>query len=59
MPKYVIEREIPRAGKLFPDELHGISGRSCRVLQKLGPEMQWVHSYVTGEKRLRLCATMF
>lgn len=50
MPKYVIEREIPGAGKLSKDELRSISAKSCGVLQKLGPEIQWVHSYVTDDK---------
>ncbi len=50
MPKYVIEREIPNAGKLTPQELKGISQTSCGVLNKLGPQIQWVHSYVTGDK---------
>lgn len=50
MPKYVIEREIPGAGKLTAQELHGISQTSCGVLQKLGPQIQWLHSYVTGDK---------
>jgi hypothetical protein len=50
MPKYVIEREVPGAGKLSPAELQGISQTSCGVLRKLGPEIQWVHSYVTGDK---------
>jgi hypothetical protein len=50
MPKYVIEREIPGAGKLSPAELHDISGKSCSVLQKLGPAIQWVQSYVTDDK---------
>jgi hypothetical protein len=50
MPKYVIEREIPGAGKLSADELQGISQESCDVLRKLGPEIQWVHSYVTDDK---------
>ena len=50
MPKYVIEREIPGAGKLTADELKGISQKSCSVLNKLGPQVQWVHSYVTGDK---------
>lgn len=47
---YVIEREIPNAGKLTPAELKGISQKSCSVLNELGPKIQWVHSYVTGEK---------
>ena len=50
MPKYVIEREIPGAGKLTPQELQGISQKSCSVLGKLGPQIQWQHSYVTGDK---------
>ncbi len=50
MPKYVIEREIPGAGKLSAAELQAISQKSCGVLQKLGPQIQWVHSYVTGDK---------
>ena len=50
MPKYVIEREIPGAGKLSPEQLKGISQTSCGVLSKMGPQIQWVHSYVTGDK---------
>ena len=50
MPKFLIEREIPGAGKLSPKELQGISQKSCSVLQKLGPQIQWVESYVTGDK---------
>ncbi|MEK6283612.1 MAG: DUF4242 domain-containing protein [Acidobacteriota bacterium] len=50
MPKYVIEREIPGAGNLSPQELQGISQKSCSVLRNLGPEIQWLHSYVTGDK---------
>jgi cell division inhibitor SulA len=50
MPKYVIEREIPGAGSLSSDELHGISQKSCGVLRELGSEIQWLHSYVTGDK---------
>jgi len=50
MQKYVIEREIPGAGKLTPQELQGISQTSCGVLQKLGPQIQWLHSYVTDDK---------
>jgi cell division inhibitor SulA len=50
MPKYLIEREIPGAGKLSPHELQAISQKSCSVLQQLGPQIQWVHSYVTGDK---------
>ncbi|HEY2980446.1 MAG TPA: DUF4242 domain-containing protein [Anaerolineales bacterium] len=50
MPKYVIEREIPGAGKLTPQQLQAISQKSCGVLNKLGPQIQWLHSYVTGDK---------
>ncbi|HZW08661.1 MAG TPA: DUF4242 domain-containing protein [Phycisphaerales bacterium] len=50
MPKYVIERDIPSAGDLTPDQLRAISQTSCSVLRDLGPEIQWVHSYVTADK---------
>ena len=50
MPKYLIEREIPGAGQLTADELHGISQKSCSVLNTLGPQIQWVQSYVTDDK---------
>ena len=50
MPKFVIEREIPNAGKLSPEELRGISQKSCGVLRNLGPQIQWVQSYVTDDK---------
>jgi hypothetical protein len=50
MPKFLIEREIPGAGSLSPQELQGISQTSCAVLRKMGPEIQWVQSYVTGDK---------
>jgi hypothetical protein len=50
MPKYVIERELPGAGKLTPEELKAISQKSCAVLRQLGPQIQWVHSYVTDDK---------
>ena len=50
MPKFVIEREIPGAGDLSPEQLHTISQTSCGVLQKMGPRIQWLHSYVTGDK---------
>jgi hypothetical protein len=50
MPKYVIEREIPGAGKLSAAELKAISQKSCGVLSGMGPSIQWVHSYVTGDK---------
>jgi hypothetical protein len=50
MPKYVIEREIPNAGQLSAQELQAISQKSCGVLSKLGPQIQWVQSYVTDDK---------
>lgn len=50
MPKYVIEREIPNAGKLSPQELQAISQKSCGILRKLGPQVQWVESFVTDDK---------
>jgi hypothetical protein len=50
MPKFVIEREIPGAGKLTPEQLKAISQTSCGVLGKLGTQIQWVHSYVTTDK---------
>lgn len=50
MPKYVIEREIPGAGDLSPQDLQGIAQKSCNVLQNLGPQIQWVESYVTADK---------
>ena len=50
MPKYVIERELPGAGNLTGDEVKGISQKSCGVLKDLGPEIQWVQSYVTDDK---------
>ncbi|PYT17908.1 MAG: DUF4242 domain-containing protein [Acidobacteria bacterium] len=50
MPKYVIEREIPGAGKLSSKELQAISQKSCSVLREMGPQIQWVHSYVTDDK---------
>jgi len=50
MKTYVIEREIPGAGKLTPEQLKGISQTSCGVLKEMGPSIQWVHSYVTGNK---------
>ena len=50
MPKYVIEREMPGAGNLTPEQLQAASHTSCGVLRELGPEIQWVHSYVTGDK---------
>ena len=50
MPRYVIEREIPGAGELSAAELQGISQKSCGVLQEMGPQIQWDHSYVTDDK---------
>lgn len=50
MPKYVIERELPGAGSLSAAELKAISQKSCGVLRTLGSEIQWIHSYVTGDK---------
>ena len=50
MPKYVIERELPGAGKLSSQEVQAISQKSCGVLRSMGPHIQWLHSYVTGDK---------
>jgi uncharacterized protein DUF4242 len=50
MPKYVIEREIPGGGKLTQEQIAGISQKSCGVLKNLGPQIQWLHSYVTDDK---------
>jgi hypothetical protein len=50
MPKFLIEREIPGAGDLTAEQLQGISQKSCGVLQSMGPQIQWVQSYVTGDK---------
>lgn len=50
MPKYVIEREIPEAGKLSAEQLQAISQKSCGVLNQMGPQIQWVQSYVTDDK---------
>jgi hypothetical protein len=50
MPKFVIEREIPGAGQLSPEQLQAISQKSCSVLRELGPQIQWVQSYVTDDK---------
>jgi len=50
MPKFLIEREIPGAGNLSPQELQGVAQTSCSVLQNLGPQIQWVQSFVTGDK---------
>ena len=50
MPKYLIERELPGAGKLSPADLQAVSQKSCSVLRDLGPQIQWVQSYVTDDK---------
>ncbi|HEU4597024.1 MAG TPA: DUF4242 domain-containing protein [Pyrinomonadaceae bacterium] len=50
MPKFIIEREIPGAGDLSGEELRAISQKSCGVLREMGPQIQWVESYVTGDK---------
>jgi Protein of unknown function (DUF4242) len=50
MPKFVIEREIPGAGKMTPDQLHGVADKSCGVVRAMGPDIQWVQSYVTDDK---------
>jgi hypothetical protein len=50
MPKYVIERELPGAGNLSKEQLQGVSQTSCNVLTELGPEIEWLHSYVTDDK---------
>ena len=50
MPKFVIERDIPGAGRLSPQELHAISQKSCGVLNAMGPQIQWVQSYVTDDR---------
>jgi hypothetical protein len=50
MPKFVIERDIPEAGKLSVPQLQAVSQKSCGVLREMGPQIQWVHSYVTDDK---------
>ncbi|MEQ1816205.1 MAG: DUF4242 domain-containing protein [Nitrosomonas sp.] len=50
MPKYIIEREIPGAGSLTPQDLQAISQKSCNVLSNMGPRIQWLESYVTDDK---------
>lgn len=50
MPKFIIEREIPGAGKLSQEELQAISQKSCGVLDKMGTQIQWIESYVTDDK---------
>jgi hypothetical protein len=50
MPKFLIERNVPGAGNLSAQQLHGIAQTSCNVLQALGPQIQWVQSFVTGDR---------
>ncbi len=50
MPRFIIEREIPGAGSLSPQELQAISQKSCGVLRDMGPQVQWVQSHVTADK---------
>lgn len=50
MPKYLIERDVPGAGNLSPQELQSISQKSCSVLRSLGPQIQWLESFVTNDK---------
>lgn len=50
MPKYIIERDIPNAGALSAEDLQGISQKSCSILHAMGPKIQWLQSYVTGDK---------
>ena len=50
MPKFVIERDIPGAGQMSPEQLHGVAEKFCSVLQNLGPRIQWLQSYVTDNK---------
>lgn len=50
MPKYVIEREVPKAGALTAEQLQAMSGKSCGVLASMGSQIQWLHSYVTDDK---------
>ena len=50
MPKYIIEREIPNLGKLTGAELQAVSQKSCNILEKLGPRVQWLESFVTDDK---------
>lgn len=50
MPKFIIEREIPAAGNLTPADLQSISQKSCGILQKMGPQVQWIQSFVTADK---------
>jgi hypothetical protein len=50
MPKFVVEREVPGAGKLTPEQIQAISQKSCSVLKNLGTQIQWLHSYVADDK---------
>lgn len=50
MPRFIIERVVPGAGKMTPDELKAMSSRSCNVISNIGPKIQWIHSYVTENK---------
>jgi hypothetical protein len=50
MPKFVIERDLPGAGKLSPADMKAVAQKSCDVLRAMGPEVQWIQSYVTGDK---------
>lgn len=50
MPKFIIEREIPQAGQLSDEDLQSISQKSCGILRDMGPRIQWIQSYVTGDK---------
>jgi hypothetical protein len=50
MPKFVVEREVPGAGNMSDAEIHAISQKSVNVLHGMGPQIQWLHSYVTGDK---------
>jgi hypothetical protein len=50
VPKFVIEREIPGVGSMSPEQLEAVSQKSCSVLRNLGPQIQWLHSYVTDDK---------
>ena len=50
MPKFVIERDIPGLGAMSPEQLRGASQKSCSVLRALGPQIQWLHSYVTADR---------
>jgi len=50
MPKFVIEREIPKIGDSTPEQFQGIAGHSCAVLEEMGPHIQWLHSYIVTDK---------